>query len=234
MREPLRQQWGEHASVISRVTIAGGGIALYLIVSTWWSTALAGPATVLSVGDGDTLTVNDAGRRTTIRLACIDAPESAQRPYGSQSRAALQLLAPVGATVTVQGDKKDRYGRTVAEILRGSTNVNLELVRRGDAFAYRQYLSGCDRNAYLSAETQAQSSRRGVWSVPGGITRPWDCRRGKSSRPSSTTPPASSSKQSGRYRCADVGSWARAQGLLKQGHTYLDGDRDGEACESLR
>ena len=219
----------------SRAAIAGGGVALSLLVSTLWSTALADPATVISVGDGDTLTVNDAGRRTTIRLACIDAPESAQRPYGTQSRAALQDLAPVGATVTVQGSKKDRYGRTVAEILRGGTNVNLELVQQGDAFVYRQYLSGCDRNAYLSAEKQAEAARRGVWSVSGGITRPWDWRRGGASRSGSTTTSASSSsKSSGRYRCAEVGSWARAQELLKQGHTYLDGDRDGEACESLR
>jgi endonuclease YncB( thermonuclease family) len=234
MREPLRQQRREHASVTARATIAGGGIALSLLLSTWCSVSLAGPATVLSVGDGDTLTVNDAGRRTTVRLACVDAPETAQSPYGGQSRAALQALAPVGATVTVQGNKKDRYGRTVAEILRGSTNVNLELVRRGDAFVYRQYLSGCDRNAYVSAEKQAESDRRGVWSVSGGITRPWDWRRGGSSRPSSSPSPASSSNPSGRYRCAEVGSWSKAQELLKQGHSYLDGDRDGEACESLR
>jgi endonuclease YncB( thermonuclease family) len=234
MRKPLRQQWRVHAEVIDRAARWGGCIALSLLITTSCSVALAGPATVLSVGDGDTLTVNDSGRRTTIRLACIDAPESAQSPYGSQSRAALQALAPVGAAVTIQGNTRDRYGRTVAEILRGNTNVNLELVRRGEAFVYRQYLSGCDRNAYLFAEKQAESARRGVWSVPGGITRPWDWRRGGSSRPSSNTAPASSSKPSGRYRCAEVGSWARAQQLLKQGHTYLDGDRDGEACESLR
>ena len=34
-------------------------------------------ATVLSVGDGDTLRVDDHGKRLTIRLACIDAPEMA-------------------------------------------------------------------------------------------------------------------------------------------------------------
>ena len=44
-------------------------------------------ATVLSVGDGDTLRVDDRGKRLTIRLACIDAPEMAQSPYGDQSRA---------------------------------------------------------------------------------------------------------------------------------------------------
>ena len=196
--------------------------------------AFAEQARVISVGDGDTLSVLEYGRRITIRLACVDAPEIAQRPYGGQSRAALQALAPVGATVTVQGSKKDRYGRTVAEILRGITNVNLELVRRGDAFVYRQYLCGCVRNAYLSAERNAQSARRGVWSGSGGITRPWDWRRGGSSRSSSSTPSPSSSRPSGRYRCAELGSWAKAQELLNQGHTYLDGDKDGEACEKLR
>ena len=210
----------------------GRGIASSLLLCGLCIPALASSVTVISVGDGDTLTVTEAGQRKTIRLACIDAPETAQSPYGAQARAALQALAPVGSAVTVQGNKKDRYGRTVAEILRGSTNINLELVRRGDAFVYRQYLSGCDRNAYLSAEKQAESARRGVWSSPGGITRPWDWRRGGA--PKAPSSPSASKSPSGRYRCSEVGSWARAQELLKQGHTYLDGDRDGEACESLR
>ena len=30
------------------------------------------------------------------------------------------------------------------------------------------------------------------------------------------------------------GSYAQAQVLLQQGHSYLDGDGDGEACEGLR
>jgi hypothetical protein len=37
-----------------------------------------------------------------------------------------------------------------------------------------------------------------------------------------------------RWRCREIGSYARAQELLRQGHTYLDSNGDGEACESLR
>ena len=59
-------------------------------------------ATVLSVGDGDTLRVVDGGKRLTIRLACIDAPETAQRPYGAASPQRLQELAPVGSVVTLR------------------------------------------------------------------------------------------------------------------------------------
>ena len=37
-------------------------------------------ATVLSIGDGDTIRVRQAGKALTVRLACIDAPENAQAP----------------------------------------------------------------------------------------------------------------------------------------------------------
>ena len=41
-------------------------------------------ATVLSIGDGDTIRVRQAGQALTVRLACIDAPETAQSPWGSR------------------------------------------------------------------------------------------------------------------------------------------------------
>lgn len=37
----------------------------------------------------------------------------------------------------------------------------------------------------------------------------------------------------GKYRCSDIGDWSKAQALLLQGHSYLDRDKDGEACEAL-
>ena len=36
-----------------------------------------------------------------------------------------------------------------------------------------------------------------------------------------------------KQRCGDIGDWSRAQKLLLEGHTYLDRDNDGEACEAL-
>ena len=36
-----------------------------------------------------------------------------------------------------------------------------------------------------------------------------------------------------RYKCADIGDWNLAQTLLSEGHSYLDRDKDGEACEVL-
>jgi len=66
--------------------------------------------------------------------------------------------------------------------------------------------------------------------VSGGITRPWDFRRSPQGRGS----PDGSTSGGWRYRCSEIGSYACAQQLLRQGHTYFDGDGDGEACESLR
>jgi hypothetical protein len=117
--------------------------------------------------------------------------------------------------------------------------------RSGQAFAYRKYLSECDSAAYLAAEAEAQRQRLGVWAVPGGIQRPWDwrqTRRGQSGSPvrsPSSAGPAPSIKSAAplggtRYTCKSIGSFARAQELLRQGHTYLDRNGDGVACESLR
>jgi endonuclease YncB( thermonuclease family) len=198
----------------------------------------AGAATVLSVGDGDTIRVSDGAKRVTIRLACIDAPETAQTPYGMASRQQLKALVPVGAVVSIQTKTTDRYGRTVAEIFRYGRSVNQAMVSTGEAFVYWQYISGCDRNTYARLEQQATSQRLGVWAVPGGIERPWDFRRGRRARrlqPTFTTPPSPTADPSGaRLTCKQIGSYARAQELLRQGYGYLDGDGDGEACESLR
>lgn len=196
--------------------------------------ALAGHevrATVLSIGDGDTIRVQQGGKRTTIRLACIDAPEMAQTPDGANARSYLQSRLRLGSSVTLRPQTVDRFGRTVAEVI-GEVNLNLALVEDGMAFAYRKYLGQCDGKEYVDAEYRASRSRFGVWRVPGGITRPWDFRRGRSSGRSANS--TESNPGGRRYRCSEIGSLARAQELLRQGHTYLDGNDDGVACESLR
>jgi endonuclease YncB( thermonuclease family) len=134
-------------------------------------------AVVVSVGDGDTLRVSRAGQPLTIRLACIDAPETAQSPWGERSRAYLRQRLPPGREVAILPHTIDRYGRTVAEVI-SDININLVMVEDGQAFAYRRYLGGCDAKEYLGAEFRASRHHYGVWGVEGGITRPWQFRRG--------------------------------------------------------
>ncbi|MFM8524516.1 MAG: thermonuclease family protein [Cyanobacteriota bacterium] len=204
-------------------------LSLWTIVPSSPVTAQSLRATVASIGDGDTIRVRQNGRAITVRLACIDAPETAQSPFGQQARSFLQQQLPIGREVTIDIRTSDRYGRSVAEVIAGN-NINLMMVEEGQAFAYRRYLGGCDAGNYLSAELQASRRRHGVWQVPGGITRPWEFRQGRRSlvvRDGSTP-------GGHRYRCREISSYAQAQTLLRQGHTYLDGNGDGEACESLR
>jgi endonuclease YncB( thermonuclease family) len=186
-------------------------------------------ATVISIGDGDTLRVRDGSRTLNVRLACIDAPETSQAPHGASARAQLQALAAVGTTVELRVKATDRYGRSVAELSRGGRNLNQALVASGSAFVYWQYIQGCDRQTYSRLENEARLKRVGIWGVSGGLTRPWDFRAGQ------RRPSANSSAPFGRrYTCKKIGSYDQAQVLLRQGHTYLDGDGDGEACEALR
>ena len=188
-------------------------------------------ATVLSIGDGDTISVLERGQKLKVRLACIDAPETAQSPYGMASRYQLKALLPLGSTVSLRVQAVDRFGRSVAEVIGNKGMVNLAMVQSGQAFVYRQYLGRCDRGAYLAAERQAQAQRLGVWAVPGGIKRPWDFRHEGAGRRSAGAVPAGATSSApvrspqaaqpsgAKFTCKQIGSFARAQELLRQGHS---------------
>jgi micrococcal nuclease len=193
-------------------------------------------ATVVSTGDGDTLRVNQQGRVITVRLVCIDSPESNQ-PQGPQSAQRLAQLLPRGASVQLRTVELDRYGRTVAEVYRNNQSVNLQMVQEGRAVVYRQYLDGCaaDRDRYLQVEQQARQRRLAFWNQPNPVM-PWDWRQGNNnSAPASQQQPAARPAD-GDYDCSDFSTQAEAQRVLDSapGDPYrLDGDNDGVACESL-
>ena len=124
---------------------------------------VGGPVMLVSIGDGDTIRVTDkSGAKVTVRLACIDAPETSQGLSGKWSTKTLKGMLQ-GKSISLKPQVKDRYGRTVAEIFVGTTNINLQMVREGAAFAYRKYLKQCDGGDYLNAESMAKRERQGVW-----------------------------------------------------------------------
>lgn len=85
------------------------GLALGLVALAGVAGELVGR--VVSVHDGDTLTVLVDSRQIKVRLAEIDAPELGQ-PFGKRSREDLaDLCADKPAQVDDRG--KDRYGRTI-------------------------------------------------------------------------------------------------------------------------
>jgi len=130
--------------------------------------------TVLSIYDGDTMTVRCDGQKIKVRLYCIDAPEMAQKPWGMQSRDHLRNTTP--ATVQIVVHARDRYGREVGEVLvnNGSLNLNKSQVQAGQAAEYDHY---CKEQAYRDLESAARREKVGIWSIPGLQQEPWVWRR---------------------------------------------------------
>ena len=132
---------------------------------------------VVGVSDGDTIVVLDADRQEhKIRLAGIDAPESGQ-DFGNKAKQNLSSLV-YGKTVTVIGDKVDKYGRQVAKVIVDGKDINLEQVKSGFAWHYKKYeseQSETDRKLYAAAETSARLNKSSLWSMANPIA-PWEFR----------------------------------------------------------
>lgn len=133
---------------------------------------------VVSVADGDTLTVlDDKKNQHKIRLHGIDAPENAQA-FGQKSKQSLNHLVH-SKMVTVEFEKKDKYGRTVGKVLLNGTDVCLEQIKLGMAWHYKQYQSEQskeDRDTYAQAEQTARAQVVGLWKDK-SPTPPWEFRR---------------------------------------------------------
>lgn len=153
-----------------KITIAA---ALLLAALTCNAATIDGK--VVSVADGDTITVLDADKvQHKIRLTGIDAPEKSQ-PYGNRSKQSLSDLV-FSRPVTVNSDKQDRYRRNVGKVLVNGVDANLEQIKRGMAWHYKAYereQDALDRRAYSDAETEAKAARRGLWADAEPVP-PWD------------------------------------------------------------
>ncbi len=120
---------------------------------------------VVGITDGDTITLLDASNmQWKIRLLGIDAPESKQE-FGRKSKEALSSVV-FNRQVSVEYNKKDRYGRTVGKIIVDGIDANLEQVKFGMAWHFKKYQkeqSLEDRAIYTQAESQARKDKRGLW-----------------------------------------------------------------------
>ena len=127
---------------------------------------------VVSVHDGDTLTVLIDHRQVRVRLTEIDAPELGQ-PFGTRSRQSLaDLCFGKQAALDVRG--QDRYHRTLAQVTCDGKDANAEQVRRGYAWTYVRYARR--DSPFLALENEARAAHRGLWQDPAPVA-PWDWRR---------------------------------------------------------
>lgn len=132
----------------------------------------------VNVLDTDTVAAHICGRREIIRLYGIDAPEVDQ-PLGEE--ASDFLRARLGYPIYARVKGYDRYDRLVAWIYQRDLRsrkwkcLNVELVRAGLAYAYRDY--GGRQRHIIAAEREAKDARRGLWKAGAfGDEKPWDNR----------------------------------------------------------
>lgn len=143
-------------------------------------TALQGR--VLQIKDGDTVVVSpvEGGAFFTCRLYGIDTPETPKRgkpgqPYGEEAARELKKLV-LGQTVEVTLTGQKTYKREVCLLRKEGTDINLEMVRRGYAWAYRQYLKRPYASEYIDAENKARSRKLGLWEQS-NPQPPWEWRK---------------------------------------------------------
>ena len=195
---------------------------------------------------GENLLVPDGAsyKQVKVRLGEIDTPESNSQPYGTHARQTLSDLAyNQPARVVVQDT--DRYGRTVGRVYVGGTDVNVEMVRQGAAWVYRQFAKdpSLDR-----LEAPAKAAKRGLWALPEAQRcPPWDWRKNacptSASAPAPASPAASAPTAAtsgggftcaGKRYCREMTSCEEAKFYLTRcGLTTIDGNRDGTPCETL-
>jgi endonuclease YncB( thermonuclease family) len=150
--------------MINRIRIGARSALLSLTIAVLGGTAAFAETIsgkVIGVMDGDTIEVLDASKTPRrIRLEGIDAPEKAQ-PFGNRSKQHLSDSV-FGKQVEVVSNKTDKYGRTVGKVLVNGKDANLEQVRAGFAWHYKEYQkeqSTGDRTLYAESEMATRNKK---------------------------------------------------------------------------
>ena len=125
-------------------------------------------ARVVTVHEGDRLTIRHQGRNETIYLKDIDCPDLKQ-PYGKQAK--IATAAYVGSRdVVVRGLTRSKQGRVSAEVfLQDGRNVGRELLKEG--LAWRQRSTSSDARLEVIEEL-ARASGKGLWADSNPVP-PW-------------------------------------------------------------
>ena len=173
--------------IIISLTFPVSSDSLCIISPTYAKAYKVIKGSVIDVHDVDTVEIRPdsvGGKRFTCRLYGIDTAEVTHngklgQPYGKEARRELKnLIDAYKVEVTLTGDKT--YNREVCIIKKAGTDINLEMVKRGYAWAYREYLKGPYASEYIGAESEARENKLGLWVglwVQGNRRAPWEFRK---------------------------------------------------------
>ena len=187
-------------------------------------------ARVQSVTDGDTVDLSGVGR---VRLIGVDTPEiyGGSECFGAAASAfTKRVLRPrTRVRYTVGTGARDRYGRALVYVwLRDGTSFNRLLAARGYATPLTVAPNVEYAAVFVAAARRARERGRGLWS---------DTVCAVENRASLRPPPVPTRSKSGCGRFRDRASaqrWFEQHGGRPGRNVAgMDGDGDGEACESL-
>ncbi len=132
---------------------------------------------VLSIADGDTITVDMEGKKEKIRFIGVDTPEvhhggstPPSQCYADKAKAFTEVSIDskrVKLVADEKGSNRDKYGRLLRYVYTYDNRALDELlVSEGYGFAVDGF-SYSKKESYLSLMTQAEQNKKGLWAVCG-------------------------------------------------------------------
>lgn len=121
------------------------------------ATAVSGK--VIRVSDGDTILIQSGSQRIKVRMYGIDAPELKQN-YGEDSKNYLEKRI-LNKNVDVKVINEDKYGRKVGKVFYKNKDINLEMIKTGNAWFYEYHAK--KEKEYRKASKSAQEQKLGLW-----------------------------------------------------------------------
>lgn len=166
-------------------------LILFFLLLAIPATCFSWPAKVVSIVDGDTITVLHNGQHKEIRLYGIDCPEKGQE-HGQQAQTLTTALV-AGRIIEVKPMPPDRSGQGAGLVQVDGQSLNELLIQNGYAWVDRQACREKFCADWGKLERVAKNEKKGMWN-DSLLVPPWEWRAAQrdnkqDASPSEPTPP---------------------------------------------
>lgn len=162
-------------AIVALILIVAGAYHQIRNKDTSLDTSQVGYYDVVSIADGDTITVDMEGKKEKIRFIGVDTPEiyhggntAPSECYGEKAKAFTEASIDNKRVKLVADDKgsnRDKYGRLLRYVY-NYQNMSLDetLVSEGYGFAVDGF-SYSKKQEYLDLMKDAETGKKGLWAV---------------------------------------------------------------------
>ncbi len=195
---------------------------------------------VTRVVDGDTIDVQIDGQEFRVRYIGVDAPEPNEYYGGLSLNRNIQFVAGKEVTLIQDVSDTDSFDRLLRYVLVDDFFVNYQLLLDGDVRASAYPPDTACKATFETAEEISRAQQVGLWRQPAtpAATPTIPPSTGLTETPNLVAPPCSCTANT--LNCPDFTTHDEAQACyaycVEQGAGdihRLDGNGDGQACESL-